>query len=381
MSAYLSRRQLLATSLGAATGVVLARFPWSGRRASLSHEELVPTPTFSITPIIGDGRWIWRDPPVGQSGYLEPRLFDLAINIRWEGTGTATDLAASCVAPVAHGEQEIVDAEVFGDGCSAEVQALGQTAAQLVAAAPLIERGQVLEATARWRLQLFKAYQGYERDRFPAEQALGQAQVDEWLTSSPGIECRGQGVRRLAESIAPAGGHPWDRALALFHWTWENIEGRPGAYTSVTEALDKRVGDCEERAGVFIALCRAIGIPSRLVWVPNHAWAEFALVDDAGTLHWIPAHTAAYSWFGWTGAHELVLQKGDRFVLPQNRKRVRLVGDWFTWQGRKPILTFGASLTPVGATPDEAGPGARTKQPGGQWKLAGTHPDEKYLRD
>ena len=51
-----------------------------------------------------------------------------------------------------------------------------------------------------------------------------------------------------------------------------------------------------------------------------HNWAEFYLLDEQGEGHWIPAHTAAYSWFGWTGAHELVIQKGDNIRPPHNRK-------------------------------------------------------------
>ena len=44
---------------------------------------------------------------------------------------------------------------------------------------------------------------------------------------------------------------------------------------------------CEERAAVFIAFCRAVGIPARLVWVPSHNWAEFFLVDNDGKGQWI----------------------------------------------------------------------------------------------
>ena len=65
-------------------------------------------------------------------------------------------------------------------------------------------------------------------------------------------------------------------------------------------ALKERRGDCEEMAGIFVALCRHCDIPARLVWVPNHNWAEFYLTDDQGEGHWIPAHTACYHWFGWT---------------------------------------------------------------------------------
>ena len=104
----------------------------------------------------------------------------------------------------------------------------------------------------------------------------------------------------------------------------------------MTVALTNRVGDCEEMAGIFVALCRAAGIPARLVWIPNHVWSEFYLTDRVGKGHWIPAHTACYPWFGWTGVHELVLQKGDRVRLPGKTGFVRLQTDRLRHIGAKP---------------------------------------------
>ena len=159
---------------------------------------------------------------------------------------------------------------------------------------------------------------------------------------------------------------------------FENIKGRPQNYTSVDAAIRHRVGDCEERAGVFIALCRAAGIPARLVWVPSHCWAEILLVDTRKKMHWIPVHTAAYSWFGWTGVHEVVLQKGDNIRIPQQRKKVRLVYDHFQCKGRKPKLEFTMSIKPVANSGKDAGPGAREKMPNGRWKLVRKHDADKF---
>ena len=135
-----------------------------------------------------------------------------------------------------------------------------------------------------------------------------------------------------------------------------------GSYTSVSTALDTHRGDCEEMAGVFVALCRAMGIPARLVWIPNHTWAEFYLVDDKKQGHWIPAHTACYPWFGWNGVHELVLQKGDRVQVPERHRQVRLMDDWTRWSGRGPRPRYIGELKPVADSPDgDTGPGARSK--------------------
>ena len=66
-------------------------------------------------------------------------------------------------------------------------------------------------------------------------------------------------------------------------------------------------------------------------------WSEMYLTDNDGTAHWIPVHTACYFWFGWTDAHELVIQKGDRLHLPERGNRFfRLQEDWMQWGGHRP---------------------------------------------
>ena len=158
---------------------------------------------------------------------------------------------------------------------------------------------------------------------------------------------------------------------------------RIGSYTNVIIALRDHVGDCEERAAVFVALCRAAEIPARLVWVPNHNWAEFYLADEKGEGHWIPAHTSCYSWFGWTGVHELVLQKGDSIRIPELPKPQRLLEDWLRRSGTKPEARYFAYLRPLPPKESEnsdPGPGERSKSAGGEWLRKGKYAEEKFVR-
>lgn len=377
------RRECLAAGFVIATGLWAERAQSAVGRspevAARIREGATP-PAFSLIPVVGDGKWIWREPPA-QTGLLEPREFSLTTRIEWRGRGDATDLWATTVAPVAHPEQEPLESETVVDGCAAEVRALAGTAAQFVATAPRIAAGQRIVAELRQRWRLFKTNHGFSRERFPQQ----QPELDEadrlWLSDSPGIECHGGKLVHLARSITSPNEHPWDRARAFFEWTIREIAPQPGNYTSVDEALRNRVGDCEERAGVFIALCRVSGIPARLVWVPNHAWAEFALADHEGDWHWIPAHTAAYPWFGWTGAHELVLQKGDRIVIPETGRPVRLLGDRWGSAGAMPELSITAELAPLGETVEAAGPGARARDNDSHWRLVSRHPDDQHMRE
>ncbi len=343
-----------------------------------------PIPTFSVIPVVGDGKWIWTKPPEGQTGYLEPRTFEITTQIKATGRGPATQLIAATVAPSACPEQkrpkEFAKPRFENHGCHCGYQTLTPGATQFVLQANSIADGQVITAKAIDRFEIAKSYFGYQRDQFPAKQNLSRKKYAKYLGTSPGIKVRSASVSKVVKSVTGSQSHPWDIAKAFQTWVFENIKGRPQNYTSVDAAIKNKVGDCEERAGVFIALCRAAGIPARLVWIPSHCWAEILLVDTNSKPHWIPVHTAAYSWFGWTGVHEVVLQKGDNIPIPQQRKRVRLVYDHFQCKGKKPKLEFTMSVRPVADSGKDAGPGARQKMPNGRWKLIRKHAADKFHR-
>ena len=373
------RRQfLLAATAASASGITAYSI---GNSLPDFHESTRPIHSVhSVIPVVGDGKWIWRDPPKDKTGYLEPRTFEAEFGIHWTGSGGARQLAGTTVVPSPFPEQKLNEPKIETEGCRAWIRSLDDGARQLAVEAGQIERGQTISAVARFRVTLSKAYMGYARDQFPAEQVFEKPFLKKWLADSPGIKASVKSVRQLAKKIVGDQAHPWEKAQRFYKWVWENIKGVPGDYTSVKQALKKRVGDCEERAGVFIALCRAEKIPARLVWIPNHSWAEFCLLDESGKPHWIPAHTAAYSWFGWTGAHELVLQKGDRIWLPEKRKSVRLLADWSRWRGARPDAVYTATLKPVAESEKDPGPGSRNKTKTGEWKLIGKHPDDRYMR-
>lgn len=340
-----------------------------------------PETVHSIIPVGFDGVWIWRDEPQDQKGMVDGRDFDVSVGVRWKSDDHVRNLVSSTVAPVAFPEQQILKCEISkSPGCQAELVPLTETAGQLQVWAPRMERGQTIEARADYRLRISRSCPHYDKEQFPAQQEYPESVKQQGLGNSPGIRSDLNALQKIVASVTSRFDHPWDKARKFHAWVWENIEGQPGVYTSVREALQSGRGDCEERAGVFIALCRAAGIPARLVWVPNHSWAEFCLLDQADTPHWIPAHTAAYNWFGWTGVHELVLQKGDRIRLPERDRVVRLISDRYSFAGRRPRIEFFGSVTPVAAEGQDPGPGQREKNQQGGWDLVGNHPADRKIR-
>jgi len=382
----MQRREFLQAGLAAVAAGGAGALSFRGPRTIgqlACVDTLAPRPPiWSVIPVVGDGKWIWTKPPAYAAGYLEPRTYEVEIGVEIEGAGRTTQVMAATPVPVEQPEQKIENVRVETQGCQAKLRALSPTAGQLIVAGGPLLKGQVIRAVAHLTMTLKKQYMAFDREQFPAEQSFDRDFAKAYLYDSPGIQTRQEIVRDLADKLAAGIEHPWDKAEVYYEWVWENIRARIGSYTSVVAAVRDRVGDCEERAAVFVALCRISGIPARLVWIPNHNWAEFYLKDFEGNGHWIPAHTSCYSWFGWTGAHELVIQKGDKVEIPEMHREQRLIPDWMRHAGTKPKPRYIGSLKPIATSPDEdAGPGARTKDAKGEWLVTGEHDLDRYLRD
>lgn len=168
-----------------------------------------------------------------------------------------------------------------------------------------------------------------------------------YLTPSPLIESTDDKIRNLAEEITAEKTSAWEQAEAIYQWVRENVEylqGRRGEigapdspYQWVPEsafyrvgdhkgalgALRDRNGDCEEFASLIIALCRAIKIPARTVWVPGHCYCEFYLQDANGKGLWVSCDATRNHSFGSVKDPRVILQKGDNFYSAAERKRMR----------------------------------------------------------
>lgn len=98
------------------------------------------------------------------------------------------------------------------------------------------------------------------------------------------MPCRHENVQAITREIVGDTTSAREAAHRLARWVYENLEKASPAVgqASALEILDSRQGDCSEHAVLFVALCRAAGIPARqcsgYVCVGSdwgaHAWAE-----------------------------------------------------------------------------------------------------------
>jgi transglutaminase-like putative cysteine protease len=146
-----------------------------------------------------------------------------------------------------------------------------------------------------------------------------------YLGTSPYIETNSPKIIKLAKEVTKDKSG-WEKVEAIYDAAREKVEYKNGDLKGALRALNDGFGDCEELTSLFVAMCRAVGIPARSVWVPEHAYAEFYLVDDEGKGHWFPCQPAGARAFGGIPEHRPVLQKGDNFRDPDRPKdRLRYV--------------------------------------------------------
>ena len=114
-----------------------------------------------------------------------------------------------------------------------------------------------------------------------------EASSNKYLEPTRYVQAAHPSVKRLAVKLKQKGQVKY--ALALYDWVSQNVryEGFLKRERGALYALTKKRGDCTEYMDLFVALCRAAGIPARCVggYVASsdgplspsdyHNWAEF----------------------------------------------------------------------------------------------------------
>jgi hypothetical protein len=151
-----------------------------------------------------------------------------------------------------------------------------------------------------------------------------------YLASSPYIDHTDIRIRKAWQEIeAQPAEHDWQRVEQIYDYVRDKVKYVNGDLKNASQALRDGTGDCEEMTSLFIALCRNAGVPARMVWIPEHCYPEFYLETSDGKGHWYPCQAAGSRAFGSMDEYRPVLQKGDRFKVPESKTPVRYVAEFF----------------------------------------------------
>jgi transglutaminase-like putative cysteine protease len=133
----------------------------------------------------------------------------------------------------------------------------------------------------------------------PQSLRAGNADPDvaRYLAPEPFIESDAPEIRAEAEIAVRGVTGNRDRAERLTRYVNALLEKKPTvSLPSAREVLRTKVGDCNEHTALYVAMARALGIPSRiavgLVFVHGafyyHAWPEAYVDEGGGRGLWLP---------------------------------------------------------------------------------------------
>ncbi len=245
--------------------------------------------------------------------------------------------------PIEWPEQEvkIIDEDI-SQAARVSYQMVGGTVKVMVVRIPFLPAGEQAKALITLEIRRSAILPPDDTDKYvlPDPKKLDR-KLRVYLAPSPKIESRDRKIRAQAKKIGVDKENAWEQVEAIYDWVRQNVEYKNGPLKGAAAALRDGTGDCEELTSLFIALCRAVNIPARTVWVPEHCYPEFYLLDAQGNGHWFPCQVAGDQAFGEMPEHRPILQKGDNFRPPYNRRdRQRYLAEHLTGTGGQPRVRF-----------------------------------------
>lgn len=162
------------------------------------------------------------------------------------------------------------------------------------------------------------------------------------------IESDDAEIVSIAKKIKNKTQNPFQFAKAAYDYVIDNITYKQATAGTAKKCLAKKQGECGDYAALFVAICRAGGIPARPVagaWCQGdnswHCWAEFNLPG----VGWIPADPTIGQqsedkrkyYFGNLDNNHLPLMKcfNSKFDSPKGSKEAGFIqiGSWYWFYG------------------------------------------------
>lgn len=242
--------------------------------------------------------------------------------------GPCSGVVGTMAVPADWPEQKVrILSEDLSRGVKVRYQMVEGAVRQMTVTVPRIEAGAEAKAVVTFEVRIaWEAPGDTSALTAPDLKKLDRA-LKPFLEPSPLIESDDPQIKAIAERVGRDQKDAWSRVEAVYDWVRQQVRyDKDSPLKGALAALKDGTGDCDELTALFIAVCRAGGVPARTVRVPGHVWAEFYLEDAKGQGRWFPCEVAGARSFGDIRTPKPVLQKGDAMKVrnPQT-KRVETV--------------------------------------------------------
>ena len=284
----------------------------------------------------------------GDSLLRNPRTMRLEVGmvVRAAG-GTLRGVYGTTPVPLEWEEQKvkIVNVEQSPDVRGLAYRTVGNTMKQMVVTMPSVAANTSAKVLVTFELIRYEIVPPTDTAQLKIPEKVDLA-TQRYLGASPYIETRNLKIVDLAKKLfaEKEGATDWQKVEALYDGMRSRVKYQNGPLKGALAALNDGTGDCEEMTSLFIAFCRVNKIPARTVWVPEHCYPEFYLVDKDGKGRWFPCQAAGDRAFGGMPDVRPILQKGDNFTVPDNPKPQRYVAEFLKVKdaagGQKPKVEF-----------------------------------------
>jgi len=252
------------------------------------------------------------------------------------GSGPCRGIVATTSVPTDWPEQQVrVVREDLAPGVRLTYRVIDGAVKEMTARIPSLKGGQQANAVVTFEVTRHLQHPPEETGAYVLPKVRkSDRKLRPYLSPSPYIESDSPRVKALALEIGVDEQKAWERVEAIHDWVRENIElvdNRGRGVKTTLETLQDGTGDCDEYTSLFVAICRAGGIPARSVRVPGHCYGEFYLEHDNAQGHWFACDATRVQPFGELSDPRPVLQKGDNLLLrdpaTKRMKRYRFLPD------------------------------------------------------
>jgi hypothetical protein len=268
--------------------------------------------------------------PESKSGQYVIRKWRIGMIVTAEG-GEFRQIVGTVTVPTEWPEQQVRRLkEESSAGVVLSDQDIKGVARQMVVKIPVLEAGQEAKAIATYAVRRQVQIPPRNTDVFVIPNLKRtDPKFRDFLNPSPYIESSAPQIVETAKKIGADKQNAWDRVEAIYDWVREKVQfedNQGGTVEGALATLRDGKGDCDEMTALFVALCRADGIPARTVRVPGHCYPEFYLRDRAGEGFWFPCQAAGTPAFGGMPDPRPVLQKGDNIQVtdPRTKKKTKV---------------------------------------------------------